>query len=843
VASLPAKIAKYEIVRRLGHGGMGAVYLGRDPDLDRGVAIKVLREPMADEELLQRFLREARAAANLRHENLITIYEVGSYDQQPFIAMEYVDGSTLGELIKRRQALPLVQKLSYLEQICAGLHHAHRVGIVHRDIKPANVMVDAHGVIRILDFGIARVANSGMTSDGALIGTLNYMSPEQMLGQPVDFRSDIFSLGAVAYELLSYQQAFPGSLDDGLLQRLPQMPPAALASVCPGLPPGLEELVMRALAKAPLERFADLDEMRGAVRHLRAGVDPRLELETIVIPSRDKAKSSMPGSSSAERRGLLERRARQIAVHRDAARAALVRGDLDSAAAACDDALTLDPDDRESTQLLAEIQRAKEQQDQESKARRERERSIRQRVADAEVTLGRGDVASAARLLDDVFHEETSDPAALALLDRVRDAATAAGVTLSDTLNSATIRARAQAPVEVTRLAQRTTSPPPAEPERSRLPIYAAAALILIAIGGGVVWFMSNEANTPATVTNNPAPQAPPSVVADPAATTPAPVTPAPVTPAPAATPTPTPARPETTPPAAADSLGPALARIAQLNQSGDVAGALSELTRVGATNDNRVPTLARTVAQSAFRSMDAALAAAVGQKASDLASTSFTAAEAERRVADAASSRGDFVSAGTQALKAAAAYRKAESDARAAAALAAKTPAPTPINPTPTAPPPSPRAEAPAASPNPTASPNPAAPTPAPTTAPRVSVLDTERPLIMRALNRYLDAYRERDVEALKKVYPSLPRETGQAIGRQFRDCQSYDATFLSTEVLMGEDPNSATVNARTTYTCQPKTRQPPQPQTIQESFRLRKFAGDWLIDGTSTADSNRRR
>ncbi len=227
---------------------MGAVYLGRDPDLDRSVAIKVLREPMADEELLQRFLREARAAANLRHENLITIYEVGSHDQQPFIAMEYVDGSTLGEVIKKRETLPLAQKLSYLEQICAGLHHAHQVGIVHRDIKPANLMVDRHGVIRILDFGIARVANSGMTSDGALIGTLNYMSPEQMLGRPVDFRSDIFALGAVAYELIAYHQAFPGTLDDGLLHRLPQMPPEFLATVCPGLPPGLEPIVMRALA-------------------------------------------------------------------------------------------------------------------------------------------------------------------------------------------------------------------------------------------------------------------------------------------------------------------------------------------------------------------------------------------------------------------------------------------------------------------------------------------------------------------------------------------------------------------------------------------------------------------
>jgi predicted Ser/Thr protein kinase/tetratricopeptide (TPR) repeat protein len=819
LAQSPPQIAKYHIVRRLGHGGMGTVYLGLDPDLNRSVAIKVLREPMADEELLQRFLREARATANLRHENLITIYEVGSHDQQPFIAMEYVDGTTLGELIKRRQALPLAQKLSYIEQICAGLHHAHRVGIVHRDIKPANVMVDVQGVIRILDFGIARVANSGMTSDGALIGTLNYMSPEQMLGRPVDFRSDIFSVGALAYEMLSYHQAFPGTLDDGLLQRLPQMAPSPLAPLCPGLPPGLEEIVLRALAKPPLERFADLDEMRNAVRHLRSRVDPNLELETVVIPSRDKAK---PLASSAERRGLLERRARQIAIHRDAARAALTRGDLDSAAAACDDALTLDPDDREATQILAEIQRGKEQREQESKARRERERGMRQRVADAEITL--------ARLLEEVFSGETGDPAALALLDKVRDAATAAGVALPDTLNIVVKRARSEAIPEPTRLAQRP------QLRRSRVPIYAAAGVVVLAIGAVVVWMIGGDQTAPvtetasiATGTNAPVPPSPTPAVADPGPATtgvraPAPQPIPPVTPASAAT---------SPSPAAVDSLAAPLARIAQLHQAGDVKGALADLARIGPSGDNRVSTLARSVAQSAFRSMDAALAAAVGQKAADLVPASYSAAEQARRLADAASSRSDFVESGTRALAASDLYRKAESDAR--AAMAAKPPASAaatpPANPAPVPEaPPSPRAEA---------------PTPAPPTAPRPSALDAERPGILRALNRYQDAYRQMKVEALKNVYPSLPRETGQQLDRAFRrDCRAYDVTFLNPQLsLVADDPTAATVTVRTTYTCQPKSAQAAQPQTVQDVFQLRKISGEWLIDSAGTMDTNRSR
>jgi serine/threonine-protein kinase len=841
LASLPPQIAKYQILRRLGHGGMGAVYLGRDPDLDRSVAIKMLREPMADEELLQRFLREARAAANLRHENLITIYEVGTYDQQPFIAMEYVDGATLGDSIKKRQPLPLVQKLSYIEQICSGLYHAHRVGIVHRDIKPANLMVDAQGVIRILDFGIARVANSGMTSDGALIGTLNYMSPEQMLGQPVDFRSDIFSVGAVAYELLSYQQAFPGSLDDGLLHRLPQMPPASLSQVCPGLPSGLEAIVMRALAKAPLERFADLEEMRSAVRHLRVGVDPRLEVETIVIPSRDKAKQATAPASSAERRGLLERRARQIAIHRDAARAALLRGDLDSAAAACDDALTLDPDDSEATRLLVEIQKAKALQDQESQARRERDRSMRQRVADAEVTLGRGDVMTAARLLEEVFETPTSDPAALALLDKVRNAATAAGVLLPNTLNVAVSRTRTEAPVDATRIVHRTEP----EPQRSRLPLYAAAALAVVAIGGGAVWFMSGNESAPPTHTAAPPPEPPSSTAPAPTSTEAVPVAQAPAstatppatavtTPAPAVASAPAPAATTNAPAAAADALAPTLARITQLQQSGDVASAVSELARIGSTTDNRVSALAQSVAQSAFRTMGAAQDAAVSQKASDLAPASYANAEQARRLADAASGRSEFAEAARRALAASELYRKAESDARAAAAVAAaRTPEPTPSRP-------APAPEAPLSS---RAEVAPAPAPPAATTAPRPSALDNERAGIVRALTDYQQAYRSMNVDALRKVYPNLTREAGQDLAKAFRQCRLYDVTFGNMDVaLAGDPPTTATVTVQSEYLCQPKTAQQAVPQKVEDIFRLQKVAGAWVIDRIAMADSRRR-
>jgi hypothetical protein len=661
----------------------------------------------------------------------------------------------------------------------------------------------------------------------------------------VDFKSDIFSLGAVAYELLSYHQAFPGSLDDGLLQRLPQEPPAPLASVCPGLPQGLEEIILRALAKKPLDRFADLEEMRNAVRHLRRNVDPRLEVETIVIPSREKPK---PPASSAERRGLLERRARQIAVHRDAARAALLRGDLDGAAAACDDALTLDPDDVEATRLLAEIQKAREQHDAESKARRERERTMRRRVADAEVTLSRGDVVSAARLLEEVLAQEARDPAVLALRAKVREAASAAHITLPPTLRlvlaPTLIEARTQvespapAASEPTRLAHR---PEPEKPV-NRAPLYAAAAIVVLAIGGGVVWMMSGDQTAPSTdntVATNidtsapatqpapapasaPVPSSPtPDPVAANAAPTPqrqlpAPVAPAPVAPAPA---TPTAAPPSTTP--AIDALAAPLERIAQLQQSGDVAEALTELDRLGATNDSRVTTLARSVSQAAFRTMDAALAAATGQKAAQLAPASFTAAEQTRSLADAAASRSDFVQSGRRALDAAREYRKAETDARAAAAaLAAKAAEPAPIKP---------------------ASPAVVAAPPSTTVPPRSTEVD---PGILRALNLYRDAYSRMSVEDLQKVHTSLGREAAQNLRDQFKNCRAYDVTFGTMQVLLAaNDPTSATVNVQTTYSCQPKSRQREQSYTQPGVFVLKKVGNDWLIESTGALDTLRRR
>ena len=274
MSGIPTKIGAFEVIRQIGTGGMGAVYLGRDPELDRQVAIKVIREEVHDQEVMDRFLREARAAAALRHANIITVYASGQENHRPYIAMEYIEGESLADIIKQRRNLPLTEKISLLEQVCAGLAFAHKAGIVHRDVKPANIMIDREGVVRVLDFGIARIEGSAMTQDGTMMGSLNYMSPEQMLGKPVDQRSDVFSVGSVAYELLCYHQAFKGNLNDGLLHRLPHEDPPLLKELEPTVPLAIEQVVMRALEKDPGRRFQNLSDMRTAFVNAMASTRP-----------------------------------------------------------------------------------------------------------------------------------------------------------------------------------------------------------------------------------------------------------------------------------------------------------------------------------------------------------------------------------------------------------------------------------------------------------------------------------------------------------------------------------------------------------------------------------------
>ena len=209
------RIGRFEIVKLLGRGGMGEVYLARDPLIDRMVAVKLLSAAF-DAVARDRFTREARAAGRLAHENIVTIFDVGEHRDQPFIAMEYVPGKTLGTLIRQRPSPPRGELLRLIQDACTGLAFAHLSGVVHLDVKPDNLIRRDDGRLKILDFGLARVVAIDETHTRHSAGTLRYMSPEQLNGGLVDHRSDVFGLGCVLYEVLTGQPAFGSTWPDVL---------------------------------------------------------------------------------------------------------------------------------------------------------------------------------------------------------------------------------------------------------------------------------------------------------------------------------------------------------------------------------------------------------------------------------------------------------------------------------------------------------------------------------------------------------------------------------------------------------------------------------------------------
>ena len=345
---------------------MGTVYVAHDPVLGRMVAIKVFAGDLDVPDARERFSREARAAAALNHPNIVTVYDFGEYGSQPYIVMEYVPGETMANLIRRKMPVSIGDKLRWMQELCAGAGYAHQMSVIHRDIKPANLVIDRSGRLKILDFGIARML--GIASNtSVMIGTPGYMAPEQITGDPVDHRSDQFSIGVVFYELLAYAEPFPGDTLPAITHRILNEQPKALLGLAPDVTPEIVAIVEQALKKNINERFNDTETLRLAIVRVRrqfesddswSGASTPMNRDITPPGGMNRGTGSErrrtgggvgvaqmtppPDPRRTDREAIARRRSQQVEAALAEARRLLAAQQLEAALDACQQALTLD---------------------------------------------------------------------------------------------------------------------------------------------------------------------------------------------------------------------------------------------------------------------------------------------------------------------------------------------------------------------------------------------------------------------------------------------------------------------------------------------------------------------
>ena len=333
---------RYEIEDKLGEGAMGIVYRARDSALGRVVALKVLSSEFGvEDELTKRFEREAEAIGRLNHPNIVQVYDLGEADGHLYMAMELLEGEDLRQLIDRRVEVALADRARILREICEGLGYAHSRGVVHRDIKPANILVTSSGRVKILDFGLARVATrQTITRRGVILGTPDYMSPEQAMGTPVDPRSDIFSAGGVFYEFLTLQKPFKGKTLHSVLYQIISEEPEPVLTLNPDVPARLAAVVHRMLHKDPARRYATMEDVSRDVEKIHDAL--RRSHSRSAIPQRAAAP---PAGVSEDVRARVRDLVARGRAHYDSGQYAKALFDMK-------EALSLDPASEDAAEVL-----------------------------------------------------------------------------------------------------------------------------------------------------------------------------------------------------------------------------------------------------------------------------------------------------------------------------------------------------------------------------------------------------------------------------------------------------------------------------------------------------------
>ena len=420
-APIPKKIGKYDVIDVVGRGGMGVVYRAKDPFLDRMVAIKIMTISYTDQpDLLQRFYREAKATANLQHPNIVTVYELGEHEGSPYLAMQYLEGASLDSILRSGQPLSLLQKIDIIIEACHGLSYAHQKGIVHRDIKPGNIMVLKDSSVKIVDFGIARIGDTNFTRTGQFMGSLNYMSLEQLNDKlQVDQRTDVYSTGVVLYQIITGCLPFEADSTGATLMKILNENPAPFSKYLSSFPPEIETITLKALAKDRDQRYSSADELaldltQLADRLKHDQIDHHMQQAEVLVQQNnlfqandqlmavlklDKQNTKAAAMLRTLRKQIEKEqsseRARQL---REQAEEALSREDFDPALGFIEQAIHLDANNTDFPQLKNKIQAAKAEID-----------HLRQVMQRAENAHRAGNLDTAKQAIEEVLERRPND--------------------------------------------------------------------------------------------------------------------------------------------------------------------------------------------------------------------------------------------------------------------------------------------------------------------------------------------------------------------------------------------------------------------------------------------------
>ncbi len=393
------RINKYEIVDVIGQGSMGVVYKCIDTVLNRYVALKTLNLHFANNpEIKERFYREAKILANLTHTNIVQVYELKEFENFCYLVMEYLEGESLKSIISNKKPLSHLSKLEIARQIANGVSYAHSKGVIHRDLKPANIFIREDGVVKILDFGVAKLKTSNITTKGTILGTISYMAPEQLQGKEIDERADIFGIGAIMYEMFSYRKPFHATSVTEIMHKIIHTSPDYI----PRAPKNINEIIFKCLAKKPEERYQSAEELKTAIE----------ELITKLKQKKQKSRSFIDHTITSQILNIkeqikkLKELKRKIDTHINNAKKMLKEDKLEEAIKEAKIVLELDNANQEAEKIIEKAKRFLELKKEQEKLKA---KWIKEKLIEANEQYDNGNLIKACEICESILRVDPSN--------------------------------------------------------------------------------------------------------------------------------------------------------------------------------------------------------------------------------------------------------------------------------------------------------------------------------------------------------------------------------------------------------------------------------------------------